>query len=65
MAKIIIQAEIELEEKYFPLDSNEEVVWFKNLLNDKDNTVLILHSNDIGDTICETNNFKWTLINLL
>jgi len=32
-------------------------------LNDKKDTMIILHSNDVGDTIGQTNNFKWELLN--
>jgi hypothetical protein len=31
-------------------------------MNDKENIMLVLHSNDIGDSIGQTSNFKWKII---
>jgi hypothetical protein len=40
----------------------EEFNWLLDILNDKRNIRLILHSNDIGDSIAETNEFKYKII---
>ena len=46
------------------IDSSDEEQfnWFLNILNDKQNIRLILHSNDIGDSIVETDEFKYKII---
>lgn len=61
--KIKIECEIEVDENLWcsHLDE-EEMEWFISVLNDKENTMVILHSNDVGDTIGETYNFKWQII---
>ena len=64
MAKIKIQCEIEFDEDFwYSHNDEEELQWFKSVLNDKKDTMIILHSNDVGDTIGQTNNFKWELLN--
>jgi hypothetical protein len=63
MTKIKIECEIEFdEEMWYSHDDEEELEWFKSVLNDKKNTTVILHSNDIGDAIGQTANFKWKLL---
>ena len=65
-AKIKIECEIEFNEDiWYSHNDEEELEWFISLLNDKENTMVVLHSNDIGDTIGQTNNFKWKIINQL
>ncbi len=46
------------------IDSSDEEQfnWFLDILNDKQNIRLILHSNDIGDSIAETDEFKYKII---
>jgi hypothetical protein len=62
-AKIKIEAEIEFDEDtWYSHADNEELEWFTSLLNDKENIMLVLHSNDIGDSIGQTSNFKWEII---
>ena len=64
MSKIKIQCEIEFDEdSWYSHNDEEELKWFKSVLNDKKNTMIILHSNDIGDTICETHDFQWEILN--
>jgi adenosyl cobinamide kinase/adenosyl cobinamide phosphate guanylyltransferase len=61
MRKIIVSAEIEFDEDlWYSHADKEEMDWFKSIMSD--HTTLILHSNEVGDTICETNNFKWEII---
>ena len=31
-------------------------------MNDTENTSLQVWSNDIGDEVCKTNSFKWTIL---
>ena len=63
MAKIRIEAEIEFNgDTWYSHNDAEELEWFISLLNDKKNTMVILHSNDVGDTIGETFDFKWEII---
>ena len=62
-AKIKIECEIEFNEDiWYSHNDEEELEWFISLLNDKENTMVVLHSNDVGDTIGQTNNFKWKII---
>lgn len=63
MAQIKIEAIIEIDENVFELDDREEKEWFIDMMNDKEHTNLLLWSNDIGDEIGSTFQFKWELIN--
>jgi hypothetical protein len=61
--KIKIEAVIEFDEDmWYSHADEEELEWFKSLLNDKENTMVVLHSNDVGDTIGQTFDFKYELI---
>jgi hypothetical protein len=61
--KIKIEAIIEVEDDlWYSHADEEELEWFKSLLNDKENILIVLHSNDVGDTIGQTNNFKWEIL---
>lgn len=63
MGKIKIECEIEfVDDFWYSHSDEEELEWFKSLLNDNENTMIVLHSNDVGDTIGQTSNFKWELI---
>ena len=62
-AKIKIECEIEFNEDiWYSHNDEEELEWFISLLNDKENTMVVLHSNYVGDTIGQTNDFKWKII---
>lgn len=62
-AKIKIECEIEFNEDiWYSHNDEEELEWFISLLNDKENTMVVLHSNEVGDTIGQTNDFKWKII---
>lgn len=64
MAKIKIECEIEFDEEiWYSHDDEDSFEWFKSVLNDKENTIVLLHSNDVGDSIGETTDFKWKLLN--
>ena len=61
--KIKIEAIIEVEDDlWYSHADEEELEWFKSLLNDKENTMVTLFSNDVGDSIGETFDFKWEII---
>jgi len=61
--KIKIEATIEVEDNlWYSHADEEELEWFKSLLNDKENILIVLHSNDVGDTIGQTNDFKYEII---
>lgn len=63
MAKIKIECEIEFnEDTWYSHAAEEELECFISLLNDKENTMVVLHSNNVGDTIGQTNDFKWKII---
>ena len=50
MRKLIVLAEITLEEGVFDGTSQEEIDWFNDeVLGDQDG--LLLHSNEVGDTV--------------
>jgi len=61
--QIKIEAVIEVEnDVWYSHADEEELEWFKSLLNDKENTMVVLHNNDVGDTIGQTYDFKWKII---
>jgi len=58
--KIKIEAIIEIDENIWFTDQ-EEFEWFKSVLEDKESTMLILWSNDVGDEIGQTSEFKYEI----
>jgi len=62
--KIKIECEIEIDENtWCRYSDQEEMEWFKSLLDDKNNEpMVILWSNEVGDTIGETFNFKYKIL---
>ncbi len=63
MAKIKIECEIDFDEElWYSHNDTEALEWFKSVLNDKKDTMVLLWSNDVGDEIGQTNNFKWEII---
>ena len=65
MAKVRMKIEgvIEFEsDNWYDEKCPEEVQWFLDMIKDKENTFLILHSNDIGDSIGETSDFKFEIL---
>ena len=61
--KIKIECEIEVDENIWGSHADkEEHEWFKSLLDDKSNEpMVILWSNEIGDEIGQTSNFKYKI----
>ena len=60
--KIKIECEIEVDESLWFSDE-EEKEWFKSLLDDKSNEpMVILWSNEVGDEIGQTSEFKYTIL---
>ena len=61
--KLKIECEMEIEDDlWYSHADQEEFEWFKSLLDDKEHTMLILWSNDVGDEIGQTSNFKYEII---
>lgn len=60
--KIKVSAVLDIDENVYGTEESE-MEWFKEMIADKENTMLILHSNDIGDTIGETFYFDWEILN--
>ena len=60
--KIKVEATIEINSAWGDLTDKDEREWFDSVLNDKEGTMLILWSNDIGDEIGQTREFKHELI---
>jgi len=61
--KIKIEAVIEVEDDvWYSHADQEELEWFKSLLNDKEQTMVVLHSNDVGDVIGQTFDFKYEIL---
>lgn len=58
--KIKIECEIDVDETVW-YSNKEEKEWFKSLLNDKGDAMIILWSNEIGDEIGQTSNFKYEI----
>jgi len=59
--RIKIEATIEVDSsKWF--NDKDEFEWFISMLNDKDETMVILWSNDIGDEIGQTSDFKYEIL---
>ena len=62
MKYLKVEAIIEIDENLYPLVDKDDIKWFLDIFNDKENTSLQVWSNDIGDEVCSTNDFKWTIL---
>ena len=60
--KIKIEAVIDVDDCLFFFSDQDEIDWFNSVLNDKKHTRFILWSNDIGDEIGTTYNFKYEIL---
>ena len=61
--KIKIECEIEVDENIWGSHADkEEHEWFKSILEDKEDTMVILWSNEVGDEIGQTSNFKYKIL---
>ena len=60
--KIKMEAVIDVDDGLFFFSDQDEIDWFNSVLNDKKHTRLILWSNDIGDEIGTTYNFKYEIL---
>ena len=56
-----VEAIIEIDENMFTLEDKDDIKWFLEMMNDVENTSLQVWSNDIGDEVCSTNDFKWSI----
>lgn len=61
--KIKIEAVIDVDDSCYNFSDQDEIDWFNSVLDDKKHTRLILWSNDIGDEIGQTYNFKYEILN--
>jgi hypothetical protein len=57
-----VEAIIEIDQNMFPLEDKDDIKWFLEMMNDVQNTSLKIWSDDIGDEVCNTNSFKWTIL---
>ena len=61
--KLKIEATIEIDDNVWCSHADEEEFeWFISELNNKKSTMVILHNNNVGDTMGETFDFKWEII---
>jgi len=60
--KIKVEAIIDVDPAYGDFKDKDEIEWFNCILNDKKGTMLILWSNDVGDEIGSTFDFKFKLL---
>jgi hypothetical protein len=63
MKYIKVEAIIPIDENFFPLVDKDDINWFTDLMNDKENISIQIWSNDIGDEVCSNTNFKWKFYN--
>jgi len=59
--KIEIKAIIEVDDSIWCSDT-KELEWFKIVLSDKENTFVQLWSNDIGDELGASFDFKYNIL---
>lgn len=60
---IKIEAVIEIDEDvWYSHNDEEELEWFTSMLNSKRDSMVVLHSNEVGDVIGETFDFNWEII---
>lgn len=62
MKYLKIEALIEIDENLYPGESKDDLKFFIDALNSKEDTSLQIWNNDIGDEICSTEDFKWTIL---
>ena len=61
MMKIKIEAIIEVNDSLWCNDE-DELLWFIDVLEDKKDTFVQLWSNDVGDEIGQSSNFKYEIL---
>lgn len=60
--RIKIECEIEVDDSYW-FNDEEELLWFKDILdNEEGMTNVRLWSNEVGDEIGMTSNFKYEIL---
>ena len=62
MKYLKVEAIIEIDESLYPLNDKDDLKWFLDIMKDKENTNLQIWSNDIGDEVCSTFDFKWNIL---
>lgn len=61
--KIKIECEIEVDDTFGDFQDQEEIDWFMSLLdNEEGMTNVRLWSNEVGDEIGTTSNFKYEIL---
>ena len=61
--KIKVEFELDINENFWCSHLDEkEMEWFLSLLNDGESTSAILWSNEVGDEIGSTTNFKYEIL---
>jgi len=62
--KIKIECIIEVDDNLFSYGDEfpEEKEWFDGVMEDREHTYLLLYSNDIGDEIGRSHDFKYQII---
>lgn len=63
MKYIKVEAIIPIDENIFGLTDKDDIDWFNDIMNDKETISIQIWSNDIGDEVCSTDNFKWEILN--
>ena len=51
MRKIKLEIELEYDDEIMHGDDKEAIDWFKNTILSNETGLLLLHSNEIGDTV--------------
>jgi hypothetical protein len=62
MSYLKVEAIIKIDANLFTLKDKDDIKWFLEMMNDTENTILQVWSNDIGDEICSTKDFKWNIL---
>jgi len=62
MSYLKVEAIIKIDANLFTLKDKDDIKWFLEMMNDTENTILQVWSNDIGDEVCSTKDFKWNIL---
>lgn len=60
--EIEIKAKIKIPDNFINFSDKEEYDWLIEILNDKENTFVQLWSNDIGDEVGATYDYKYKIL---
>jgi len=62
MSYLKVEAIIKIDANLFTLKAKDDIKWLLEMMNDTENTILQVWSNDIGDEVCSTKDFKWNIL---